>query len=345
MDNEKWQVEGLLKRAFNRTKERFLSYFLTWVASFGMGIGVLVLILLAAGLIAILYGVTKSVLVVGVLGLAIGIGSYVALIYVSSWIALATISVMTSEEKLGVGATFSKVKPLIWGYFWMSFLSGLFMLGLMPWGVLSLGVVFVLWALWSSFMSFVYLKFQKKGLQNLWISRQMFRQNPWGIFGRSALLMVAIWAISIAINLVFGSMGKNGSMASSGISMIFSILYAPFAMSFSYEMFLNLEEPKEEVKTPSVWVMFSVLGWVLSILAFVGTIGLLVSQAPVLMQKANEMKNLKNVNQLQMDEQFKNLKPEEQEFLNKMKEIAPTVRYALPTSVPTVGSSSGTMGY
>jgi MFS family permease len=310
--------------------------------SFGMGIGVIILILLAAGLIAILYGVTKSVLVVGVLGFVIGIGSYVAFIYVSSWTALATISVLTREEKLGVGATFEKVRPMVWGYFWMSFLAGLFMIGLMPWGILSFGVVFILWALWSSFLPFVYLKFQKKGLQSLWISRQMFRQNPWGIFGRLFLINFAVFAVSFLISLSGGS-GKNN--ITSGFSILFSAVTAPLALSFSYEMFLNLEYPKEEVKTPTVWVVFSVLGFVLTILLVV--LGVYLTYSRIFTNFGmKDLQNLQNLNQTEMQKQLQNLKPEEQEFLNKMKEITPGAGgYGFPTSVPTVGSSSGTMGY
>jgi hypothetical protein len=333
--DSKWQVEGLLRRAFNRTKERFLSYFLTWVASFGIGIGVLVLILLAAGLIAILYGVTKSVLLVGVLGLVIGIGSYVALIYVSSWIALATISVLIDEEKLGVGATFAKVKPLVWGYFWMSLVIGLFIGGFAIFGFLTLFVLFILWAFWSSFAPFVYLTQKRKGLDNLWVSKQMIEQRALGIFGR--MLLVNMVYLMVYLLIVFGM--KN--MAGSGLSTLISVFATPFIFCFEYEMFKNLEVPTE-VKKQNGWVIVSIIGYVLMLVIFVLFGALIFSQLGNFMQKANEMKNLKNVNQLQMDEQFKNLKPEEQEFLNRMKEIAPTVRYALPTSVPTVGSSSGT---
>jgi hypothetical protein len=335
MDNEKWQVEGLIKRAFARTKDRFLSYFLTWVASFGMIIGAFLLLLVLGSLVMIASGIAKSMLAAVVLGIIIGIGFYIGFIYISSWIVLATIEVLISEEKLGVGATFAKVKPMVWGYFWMSFLAGLFMMGLMPWGILSLGVIFVLWALWSSFMAFAYLKFQKKGLQSLWISRQMFRQNPWGIFGRSLLLTVAIWAISIAINLVFGSMGKNGSMASSGISMIFSLLYAPFAMSFSYEMFSNLEAPKEEVKTPTVWVVFSVLGWALTILLVV--LGIYLTYSRIFTNFGmKDLQYLREIDQTRLQEQ-----------LNKAQELQQNSnnQFNYPTMVPTFGSSSGTMGY
>lgn len=285
MESKKWQLENLIKNAFERTKDRFLSYFLTWLLSFALGAAIVVGLLLFLGLIAVLYVVTKSVLLVSVLGILVTIGFYVALIYVCSWISLATVSVIINEEKMGAGEIFHKVKPRVWGYFWMNLLAFLFMLGLLPFGILSFSIVFILWSLWSSFMTFVYLTQKKKGLQNLWIAREMFRQKAWGIFGRMLLVGFAVFAISFLLSFSM----KNS--AGAGLSMLFSLVATPFALSFNFEMFKLLKVPTG-VKTPTLWVVFSVIGWVLTVVLTVGIVALVISQFGTLMQKAEEAKQM-----------------------------------------------------
>lgn len=246
-----------------------------------MGLGLMIVLCLAVLLGVLIFGLTKSILLIVLLGIILTIAFYVAFIFVTSWIGLATVSVLISDEKLGAIETFKKVKPLVWGYFWMNIVVSFFMFGLLPLGALSLGVIFVLWALWSSFLPFVYLKTQKKGLENLWISREMFRQRPWGLFGRLMLINLAVFAISFFISYS----GKNAT--TSGLSFLFSILSAPFVLSFEYEMFQNLKEVKE-AKKPNVWFVLSVIGCVLMILAFVAAI-VLITQAA--MNSFNQYQN------------------------------------------------------
>lgn len=323
MDNEKWQLEGLFKRAFERTKERFVSYLLTWVVSFGIGILIILLSLLAVGVAVLLYVLTKSVVLTVFFGIFATIVFYFALVFSTSWISLATVSVLVSEEKLGAFDTLKKVKPLVWGYFWMSVLIGLFFVGLLPWGVLTLGVVLILWSFWATFATFVYLTTQKKGLQNLWVSRQMFLQRAWGIFGR--LLLVNLGFVAINMFLSMGG-GKNG--LSSGLSFLFGILASPFLVSFSYEIFKNLDVPNE-VKKPRVWVVFSVLGWILTVLLFVGLIFLAASQGPALFQKLGGFKNVNKFNQKEFQRQMlKNNgfnQDEVQKYYEQYKDLIPTI--------------------
>lgn len=290
MDNQKWQLENLIKRAFERTKERFLSYFLTWVASFAFVLGVMVILLLAIGLIAVIYGITKSALLVVLLSIVLTIAFYVALIFVTSWISLATISVLIDDKKLGVGETFSKVKPLVWGYFWMNLLVSLFFFGLLPWGILSLSAVLILWAFWASFVAFAYLKFQKRGLQSLWISRQMFLARGWGIFGRMVIVNLAVFAIGF----LFSFSLRNA--AGRGLSFLCSIVTGPFLISFQYEMFKNLNEPKQ-VKKPTVWFVLSLVGWILMIVGIVAVVGFAIQNAMILFNQyqSNPQEFLKNI--------------------------------------------------
>ncbi len=256
MNEQSWQIEGLIKRAFSRTKERFLSYFLTWIVSFGIGILTFLAILLIAGLLFLVFTITQSPIITAILGVVAGLGAIIGLMYVSTWISLTTILVLISDEKLGIGETFKQTQPKVWQYLWVNLLIFLFMLGIYPISIFTLFIIFILWSVWATFVPFVFLKQNLRGFNNLWMSREMFFQKAWGIFGRSLLVGGAVMTISVLISIG----GKNA--ASTGLSVLFSVFSAPFMISFTYEMYKNLEVPKE-VKKPKVWFVLSMIGLVL----------------------------------------------------------------------------------
>lgn len=256
MDESVWQIENLIKKAVNRTKDRFLSYFLAWGIGFGIGLLSILILMFLAGLVVLIYFLFKSVWLTVFFGIAIGIFDFVAFMYISSWINLSTVAVLIQEEKIGIGATFKAVRPLVWSYVGLSFFCFLFMLGLIPFGFLSVFIVFFLWWLWAGFMPFVFLEQKRKGLDNLWISRQMFLQKAWGIFGR--LLFVAL--VFVAVSFLVSLTGRNAG--TSGLSIILSILYTPFTLAFHYEIYRNLAVPVE-VKKPKTWITLAAVGWIL----------------------------------------------------------------------------------
>lgn len=257
VEHDPWSVENLVKAALKRTKERFLSYLLAYVASF-----ILVIVVFAAGVIvstmlSILYVTTKSVVLVGILGAFTAIGFFVALIYVSAWSQLAVIRSLMLNEKKDLGALFKEVKPATGGYIWLSIITSLFMFGLIPWGLLTLFIVLILWAYWSIFSTFVYLEQRRRGLENLWISRQMIDERFIGIAGRMLLIHGSIFFMMIAL-----SWSNNAILRFA--SFIVNILFVPFSISFSYEIYRLLKIPTE-VKKPTAWIAFSVIGFVLFI--------------------------------------------------------------------------------
>ncbi|MDO8497968.1 MAG: hypothetical protein Q7S61_05500 [bacterium] len=257
MEHDPWSVENLVRAALKRTKERFLSYFLTYVAS-----SILFIVVFAAGVILstminILYVRTKSVLLVGILGTPTAIGFFVALIYVSAWSQLAVIHSLMLNEKKDLGALFKEVKPATGGYIWLSIVTTLFMFGLIPWGLMTLFIVLILWAYWSIFSTFVYLEQRRRGLENLWISRQMIDERFIGIAGRMLLIHGSIFFMMIAL-------GWSDNAFLRLLSGIVNILFVPFSISFSYEIYRLLKIPTE-VKKPTVWIAFSAIGFVLFI--------------------------------------------------------------------------------
>lgn len=257
-----WKLETLVKKAFDRTKQRFLSYIFVYVIGIGIMILAAIALLLLGGIIFLIFRATNLPVLTILLGVAVGVGFIGVLIYLGAWIQLSILSVMTDDKRVSVNESLKKTKPLVPGFIVLAILNGLFIAGLLPFGFLTLFIVFILWWIWGSMVGFVYLhQKQPKGITSLWISRQMVNQNFWGIVGRMLLIGGGLYFITF----IFSS-SKNALL--SALVPIISILIGPFIISFLYEMYKNLSVPKA-VEKPKVWVTLSVIGWVISLVVFV----------------------------------------------------------------------------
>lgn len=255
---DSWKIEALAQKAFERTKQRFWSYLFVYVI--GIGIGLLAAIgLLIIGLILfLLFKAVNLPALTIVLGVVLGLGFFAALIYLGSWIQLATLSVITDEKKVSVNESLKKTRTIVPGFVLLNVLSGLFIFGLLPFGVPSLFVIFILWAVWGSLIGFVYLyQKQPQGIKSLWLSRQMVGQNFWGIVGRLLLMGGVIYLI-----IFLFALSKNSLLSS--LSPIVSLVSTPFIIAFLYEIYKKLAVPKASV-APKVWITLSVIGWILMI--------------------------------------------------------------------------------
>ncbi len=147
------QIENLLKLAFQRTKERFLPYFVIFLLSiFASGMAIIVLVFVA-GIFSILFNKNIAALIPTLLVIALGL--IYALFYISAWMKLGMVSVLTQTEKLGAIETLKSVKPLVNGFIWYSAISSLFMLSLLPFGLVTFLIIYFLWQIWSGFVVFV----------------------------------------------------------------------------------------------------------------------------------------------------------------------------------------------
>lgn len=253
-----WQIENLLKAAFIRTKERFLSYFLALLFSIAIGIASFLVVMLVGVLLFFIYSTAKSALLGGVLLFA-GIALFIVVsVYVSAWTGLVLVDILIQEKKIGVIETFKKMRSEVWGWFIFTLLSSFFFIGLIPFGLMTIGVIFILWIFWGSFSILIYLYDKRKGLENLWASRAMINQKFWPIAGRLLLLQIVFWFIGYVFNNL-----NDGSFR--WVSFIFSFITAPYATSYLYEVYTHLEKPKT-VQQPFVWVLLSLIGWIILII-------------------------------------------------------------------------------
>lgn len=255
-------LENLFRQAFKRTKERFLSYLIVALISIGIGIAVVIGLLLIIGLLALLFALTKSIILITLLSLLFLLAALTLMYYVGAWLHLTTTYVIISPKKVTTGEAFAKMKPLVWNYVKLEVLLSLFFLGLVIPTLFTLFIALLIWAFWGTFVTFVYLEQQKKGLDNLWTSKAIVSQKFWGVTGRLILVMILIWLLQIAFN----SGGKNS--IGPFFSFIISLLSGPFVLSYHYEIYKNLPLP-QNIPTPKGWIIASLLGLILTFGALV----------------------------------------------------------------------------
>lgn len=279
-----FEIERLLRSAFTRTKNRFVSYILTMVLFWLISIASFAVFIILALIIALILSMIKiTAVTIVVAGIGI-LAAYILCVYISAWGHLAMVQVLI--ENITAMEALKKVKPLIWGYFIYTFFLGLFILGLAPFGILSLGIIFVLWGVWNMFGVFVYLDYKKVGLQNLWHSRALVNSQFWGVVLRLGIVYVAFYMIIF----LFAMTGKDNGLAKTVIVLL-SFFSAPFITSYLYEMYITL---KTDVKVAAskVWVGLSILGGILMILGVIALTNVAITQGPALMKVIQ--KDLKN---------------------------------------------------
>ena len=252
------QIEALFNKAFMRTKDRFLSYFLAVVLTYAMVIGAIIVGALLVLLHFFIFAVTGSLSITMTSAVIVGVLALAGLFYIGSWGQLAMVEALIAKTESGVMDIFKRVRPLVWNYVALTALISLFMIGLAPFGILSLFIVYIVWGVWSAFTVYVYLEQREKGLQNLWVSKAIVDQNFWGIFGRILLVQ---FAYGFVIGLT-SSVSVNQESWTSFLTVIIGFFAAPFMLSYNYEIYKSFKKPAT-VQRPIVWLTLSVLGWVI----------------------------------------------------------------------------------
>lgn len=258
-NSDPMSLENLFKAAFNRTKDRFLSYFLAFLFNMLIGGVAIVAALLVGAILVVPFAMSKNFMMAGIWGGIVGVAFIIAMIYISSWMTLLFTQIMIQEEKKGVIETFKSLKPRVGGFIIFSLLSGLFMIGLLPLGLISLFIIPILWGVWNSFSAFVYLEENKKGLENLWVSRAIFNTSFWGNFFKLVLVSLALMIISMGL-----SFSSRDNSLGGLLYFLISIVSVPFMISYKYEMYKNAKEQvKGAVTKPKIWIVLSIIGYIL----------------------------------------------------------------------------------
>ncbi len=269
------EVEKLFKRAWDRFKDRFLNFLIVTVLGWALGIAIVLGVLISVGVVFLVWVLLKAQIAVAIAGVIMGIASVALLVYLSSWAQLAIIEALIQTKRVTPFETFKKVKPFVKDYVVFILLLMLFFIGLFPFTLLSLFIVGLLWSLWSSFSVFIFLEKRKKGLENLWISRDMVNQKFWPIAGLAFVVFIVI----ILVSTLFIS-AKNGFL-SSAVTQLF---ITPLVTCFYYEMYKSLKVPQQG-KKPRVWIGLSVVGFALLVVVMVVSVQALQKAIPEFMKK------------------------------------------------------------
>lgn len=236
-NNSPFTFKSIFKESLNRFKNRIFQYLLSNLYLF--------LIVALGGAISAIIGVLNKYLLIISLIIIFPI-----LFYFFIWFTLTSVLLLISDTKLKVSEALQKSKPLIFKAILFFLMSGLFIIGLLPLGILSLSIILFLWYFWGIFSFFILIEKQEKGLKNLWLSKQLVTQRFWKIVGYSLLIQL----IGIAITLI-----------TFGFGSFLIYLQGIFYLCFTYEIYKKLEAP-QQIKTPNMWLWFSIFGWAILIL-------------------------------------------------------------------------------
>lgn len=259
-----WEVETLIRKAFARTKDRFLTY----VLGYFVMVGLMMLVIFALAIMIIFGGTVfavKANMIAGALVLALIILAGIAILYMTSFSQLLLTYTIIRSDKGTLMQNIREIKPLIWGFVWFMLASSIFMIGLIPFGFLSIFVIFILWMFWGTFASFIYLDRKLHGLDNLWTSYSMVNQRFWGVAGRMLILMVGYFILMGIFSIPYDPQSSAASAILSLLQFIIGIVFGAFTLSYDYEIFKLLKVP-EKVERPTMWIIFSIIGWVLMVL-------------------------------------------------------------------------------
>jgi len=228
--------KNIFKESFNRFKNRIFQYLLSMLYLF--------LIVVLGGAIIGITGVLNIYLLI-----VFSVLTFPFLFYFFTWFTLASVVLLISDTKIKVSEALQKSKPLIFKAILFFALSALFILGLLPLGILSLFIILFLWYFWGIFSFFILIEKQEKGLKNLWLSKQLVAQRFWKIVEYSLLIQL----IGIAITLV-----------TFGFGSFLIYLQGIFYICFTYEIYKRLEMP-QQINTPRIWIWVSIFGWIVFI--------------------------------------------------------------------------------
>ena len=261
MAEKDFSIEKLISAAFSRTKERFLPYLLATIFGVGLVIAAMLAMGLLAGVIFLVWLGTKSTVITGIFGTIALIASIAGFIYIQSWLSLTLVYTIIAKQRVSVTDAFKTMRPLILGYIWVSIVNFLLLFGLLPFGIVTIFILFFVWVLWSTFTIYVYIEKRMHGLDNLFMSKAIISKKFWGFVFRIAIIYVLYFIGFFIIQAI----GRESRALSSVIYMIFSFLAGPFMLSYMYEMYHNFEHPKD-VGSKKIWIILSAVGWMIMII-------------------------------------------------------------------------------
>jgi hypothetical protein len=281
-------MEKIIQAAFARFKKSFLRYFLVYVLGI-LGFSLSVLAILAtAGVSFLLYLLLgKSLVAAIILGVFFGLSTLALIIYLSTWFQLSQVMAITKPELKDVYDCFRQSQNLVLPFLGFSILHSLFLMGFFLSNILVF-LPFLIWSVWGIFAVYAFLDGKRGGLKPLWFSKARVS----GHFFKVLLYFAVVYAALFLTSSLFVQINENLSF----LNALIWFVATPLIMSYSYEIYLSLPEPKE-AKPSTIGIIFSVIGWGLNLLVIALVLASGVNNLQKLMKNNREWQNNKSFEQ------------------------------------------------
>jgi hypothetical protein len=263
--DQSYNLSTLINKALDRTSKRIVPFFITYLAGFGMFLGIAAIIAVIAFLLLPGFKNAELTFMPYVMAGVGGVIAIAALFYVGAWFSLAMMKVIMGEEKITAKQAFVETKEQIPGLIKLQLLMMVFFIALLPIGMLSIFIILILWSFWSSLAMFVFIDQKRNGLDNLWASRWMINQKFWRTAGYMALVNFGIQIIMNVIPSFLPQDNEAATIIGGLVIVIFSFLSTPFIVSFNYEIYKALPKP-EKIEKPTVWINIAIVSGILVII-------------------------------------------------------------------------------
>jgi len=223
-----------------------------------LGFTLAVLALLAtAGVFFLLYLIlAKQLAVAIILGSVFGVGTFALLIYLATWFQLSQVLAITRPELKEVYDCFKESRQLILPFIGFSVLHALFLMGFFLSNIFFF-LPYIIWSVWGAFSVFAFLDGKRGGLKPLWYSKARVAGN----FFKVLLFIAIAYAALFLLTSIFTQINKDLSV----LNTLIWFVATPFLMSYSFEIYRSLPEPKT-AKPSTTGIAFSVIGWILNVL-------------------------------------------------------------------------------
>lgn len=183
---------------------------------------------------------------------------FFALLYLLFWTGLASLMALVGEKEKDIFGYFIKAKSMLKNYILMTIKSTLLVLGLLPFAILTIFVLFIPWMIWPIFSNYIFLENPQGNLNPIWKSKKMLEGRFWKVVGLTILPGIVIFVAGI-----FWGMNVKGWMSYLW-TPITQLLYTPLYILYVHEIYLSL---KTDVETDSSygsgWKNLSIIGYCL----------------------------------------------------------------------------------
>ncbi len=154
---------------------------------------------------------------------------------------LASIALITAFGKgTDFGASYQSGVKLFWSWIWVAILAMLAVIG----GLIMLIIPGIILMIQLAFASYVFVLEDKRGMASLTQSREYVKGYWWAFVGRDILLLLCLLAAYLVLfwpaSLLFG--GIAGGL----VYGIIFLVFAPFSVSYQYEIYENLRRLKPD---------------------------------------------------------------------------------------------------